>query len=277
MDLPRFRNIVDHLAWLGDAERGLLRLVCWLDAGLYIVGWWEEKTELFEAALRIDGPPSAMRARAHLFRSRPGPLHLIDTTHAERAEAMADMLSEKGRWSCTPGCWSSLAKLVVGTYPRGHRPGGDGGGGVRWPRARPSSAVRPASSSGSRSSSTGNPTQGLEIQRDALRDRCGAIFPNAFHIAHNLSYLGHCHRYLGDDTAALVDWTEAREIRRRVGNRGTAIHVNIGLADLAVDLVATRKPRCGLVCGGAGADQRERCVDVHAVGVDRRHAGARGG
>jgi len=56
-----------------------------------------------------------------------------------------------------------------------------------------------------------------------------------FHVAHNLAYLGHCHRLLGDDDAARADWTEARELCGRVGNRGTAIHISIGLAEIAVD------------------------------------------
>ena len=85
-DLPRHRHALEHLTRTHDAERAL-RLVCLLEAPLYTLGWWAEKVELFDQALAIAGSTSAMRARAHAFRARPGPMHMIDAAHAERGGA----------------------------------------------------------------------------------------------------------------------------------------------------------------------------------------------
>jgi hypothetical protein len=52
---------------------------------------------------------------------------------------------------------------------------------------------------------------------------------------HTLSFLGHCHRFLGDDDAALADWQESLELLTLFRNTGTAVHVELGLAELAVE------------------------------------------
>lgn len=108
-DLPRHRQALDHLTRTGDAERALA-LVSRLELPLYVLGWWAEKVELFDAALDIPGPPSPMRARAHAFRARPGPMHKFDLAHAERAEAMAAALGQErltafARHMRSIGCW----------------------------------------------------------------------------------------------------------------------------------------------------------------------------
>lgn len=230
-DLPRHRQALDHVTRTGDAERALA-LVSRLDLPLYVLGWWIEKTELFDAALAIPGPPSPMRARAHALRSRPGPMHQFDLAHAERAEAMAaalghDSLVAFARHMRSIGCWWNgrtteaiqLASDAADAFAATDRL-------VEWAEARKFLGVALVLH--------GDAQAGLEIQHEALvvvrRD-----LRSPFHVAHNLAYLGHCHRLLGDDTAAAADWTEARELCAQVGNRGTAIHIAIGLGEIAVD------------------------------------------
>ncbi|MFZ6003279.1 MAG: BTAD domain-containing putative transcriptional regulator [Actinomycetota bacterium] len=230
-DLPRHRQALQHLARTGDAERALA-LVSRMEMPLYVLGWWAEKIELFDAALAIEGPPSAMRARAHAFRSRPGPMHQFDLSHAERAEAMAASLGEQrlvayARHLRSIGCWwlgrtreaIELAADAASTFE-------DAGRLLEWSEARKFLGVALVLD--------GDVSTGLEIQQEVL----GVVrreIKSPFNIAHNLSYLGHCHRLLGDDAAALADWSEARELCARVGNRGTAIHINIGLGEIAAD------------------------------------------
>lgn len=230
-DLPRHCGALDHLAQIGDAERALT-LVCRLEAPMYTLGWWAEKTELFDVALAIPGPPSAMRARAHAFRARPGPMHLLDVSHAERAEKLAELIGHPTLvafarsirslhlwWSGRTGEAAELASDAAEVFAAAGRT-------FEWCEARKFLGVALVLH--------GEPSAGLEIQRETLavvqRD-----FPAPFHVAHNLSYMGHCHRLLGDDTAAHADWTEARRLSHRVHNRGTAIHIGVGLADIAVD------------------------------------------
>jgi DNA-binding SARP family transcriptional activator/DNA polymerase III delta prime subunit len=230
-DLPRYRQALDHLADLGDAERAL-SLVSRLEMPLYVLGWWAEKSELLDTALAIAGPPSAMRARAHAFRSRPGPMHQFDLAHAEQAEVIAVALGEPrlvayARHMRSIGSWWSgrtreaveLARDAAATFEEAGRV-------LEWSEARKFLGVALVLD--------GEPEAGLAIQQEVL----GFVrreLKSPFHIAHNLSYLGHCHRLLGDDTAARADWTEARELCARIGNRGTAIHINIGLGEIAAD------------------------------------------
>jgi ATP/maltotriose-dependent transcriptional regulator MalT len=47
--------------------------------------------------------------------------------------------------------------------------------------------------------------------------------------------LGHCQRFLGNDEAAHVCFSEAAEICAVLGNRATAIHVHVGLASIACE------------------------------------------
>jgi len=230
-DLPRHRQALEHLARTGDAERALA-LVSRLELPLYALGWWAEKTELFDTALDIPGPPSPMRARAHAFRSRPGPMHQFDLAHAERAEEMAaalghDRLVAFARHMRSIGCWwygrtdeaIQLASDAADAFAATDRL-------VEWAEARKFLGVALVLH--------GDPEAGLQIQHETLavvrRD-----LRSPFHVAHNLAYLGHCHRLLGDDTAARADWKEARELCAQVGNRGTAIHIAIGLGEIAAD------------------------------------------
>ena len=80
---------------------------------------------------------------------------------------------------------------------------------------------------------SGSVESGLREQQEVLAglEQLGI----AFGIAHSLAFLGHCHRHLGDDAAGEVDLRESLGICNRIGNRGTAIHVHLGLGDLAAD------------------------------------------
>ena len=53
--------------------------------------------------------------------------------------------------------------------------------------------------------------------------------------AHTLAYLGHCHRFLGDDDAALANWQEAAKLLEGIDNSATAVHVQLGLGEVAVE------------------------------------------
>jgi tetratricopeptide (TPR) repeat protein len=188
--------------------------------------------ELFDLALAVPGSATAMRARAHAFRARPGPLHLFDVSHAERAETIATELGRPllvafSRHVRGIGAWwhGDLAQAIELSRDAADRFDA-AGRTLEWGDARKFLGVAMVFD--------GDVIDGLEVQHDALLAlrRVGAA---AFQVAHGVAYLGHCHRMLGDDAAALADWTEARELCRSVGNRGTAVHIELGLADLAVD------------------------------------------
>ncbi len=230
-DLPRHREAIEHLARRRDAESALT-LVCHLDWPLYALGRWEEKVELFDRALAIPGRPSAMRARAHALRARPGPLHLIDLDHVEQADAMAAVLGHDSLrafarfvralrliWEGRSG---EAAELFHGAQQVFEREGH----GFLACDARKFFGVSLVLD--------GDADLGLDVQREALavvrRDH-----PSPFHAAHSLAYLGHCHRFLGDDAAALANWTEGRALVGRLRNQATAVHISIGLGELAVE------------------------------------------
>jgi DNA-binding SARP family transcriptional activator/tetratricopeptide (TPR) repeat protein len=230
-DLPRYREALDHLARSGDADRAL-ELACRLDGPLYTLGWWPEQEEILDTALSIDGDASAMRARAHAYRARPGPMHQIDIAHAklagtiaqdvghQRLAAYSDHIRSIGLW------WLGRTAESVELGQSAVEDLDDSDESFEWREARKHLGVALVLD--------GKPEAGLAIQREVLaivRDRSD----NEFNVAHSLAYLGHCHRYLGDDSAAWANWTEARDTCRRVGNRGTAIHVDIGLAEVAID------------------------------------------
>ena len=229
-DLAEHRLALDRCARVGDSERALT-LVCRLERPLYALGWWPEKMELFDVALAIAGPPTAMRARAHAFRARSGPMHLFDLGHAECAEEMGDVLGEDrivayakhlrsiGLW------WLGEPERAVELAAEASETLATAGRTLEANEARKFLGVALLFA--------GDADQGLRIQQEVLADVRAS--GNAFNIAHNLAYLGHCHRRVGDDTAALADWNEARELCRQLSNRGTAIHVTIGLAEVAVD------------------------------------------
>jgi tetratricopeptide (TPR) repeat protein len=205
--------------------------VCRLERPLYTLGWWSEKVALFDSALGIPGPITKMRARAHAFRSRAGPLHLLDPNHAALAESMASELGEvllaayarslRAIWLWWSGDFERSIELSGSAAARFEAAGRT----LEWSEARKFLGVAMVFA--------GETAGGLEIQQSTLATvrRTGA----PFHVAHHLAYLGHCRRMLGDDAAALADLTEALEICRDVGNRGTAIHLCITLGELAVE------------------------------------------
>ena len=213
-------------------------------------------------------------------------MHQLDLGHAERAEAMARSLGHDrlAAYSChvrSIGLWwwgrtqesVELARSAVDALS-------DTGQSFEWREARKYQGVAMVLD--------GDAEAGLEVQREVLavvRDRSAG----EFNVAHNLAYLGHCHRYLGDDTAAWADWTEARDICRNVGNRGTAIHIDIGLAEVAVDRGDhVRAP--GADGGGTRSSRvsrtrrstnrgpgRSRCEPTASLGRRRTRSGAPGG
>jgi hypothetical protein len=229
-DLAEHRRALEHLVRRGDAE-GALTLACRLEVPLYTLGWWAEKVELLDAALSVPGPPSPMRARAHAFRARPGPMHHFDLKHAERAEQMAQDLDHQrlvafarhlrsiGLW------WSGRADEAVALALTASEALAEADLVTEWCEARKFLGVAMIFD--------GDADRGLEVQHDVLAVVRSRGTP--FGIAHNLAYLGHSHRLLGDDAAALADLSEARELCQRVGNRGTAIHVSVALAEIAAD------------------------------------------
>ena len=230
-DLPRHRQALDHLAHQRDAERALT-LACRLELPFYALGWWAEKAELLDRALAIPGRPSAMRARAHALRARPGPLHLIDSMEAERAEQMASSLGHESlrafarfvralylMWSGHHGEAAELFHDARQVFER------EGGGFF---------ACDATKFLGVTLVLDGDTEAGLELQQEALA-RVRRDHPSPFHTAHALAFLGHSHRLLGDDVAAFADWTQGRALAGRIGNRATAAHIAIGLGELAVE------------------------------------------
>ncbi len=230
-DLPRYRQVLDHLARRRDAERAL-SLACRLELPLYSLGWWREKAEVFERALAIPGPRSALRARAHALHARPGPLHLIDLAEVDRAEEMASSLGHATlrafarfvralhlMWSGSYGEAAEVfhdARLVFEHAGRGFL------------------ACDATKFLGVSLVLDGDVDAGLELQREALA-RLRRDHPSPFHVAHALAFLGHSHRLLGDDAAAFANWTEGRASAGRIGNRTTGAHLAIGLGELAVE------------------------------------------
>jgi hypothetical protein len=229
-DLIQHRQALSHLAAIDDAERALA-LVTRLDVPLYVTGWWGEKVELLDAALAIPGRPSVGRCRALALRARPGPMHKFSIDHAVLAETMAKELGHDGLiafarhlqsiglwWLGRTGDAVAMASAAADELAR---------------LGLEAEALEARKFLGVALVLDGQAEEGLEVQRDTLAAvRRGG---SSFSVAHNLSYLGHCHRYLGDDVAAAADWAESAELYRTLGNRGTAIHVAIGRAEVMVD------------------------------------------
>ena len=270
-DLPRHRQALDHLVHQRDAERALT-LACRLELPFYALGWWGEKAELLDRALAIPGPPSAMRARAHALRARPGPLHLIDSMEAERAEQMASSLGHESlrafarfvralhlMWSGHHGEAAELFHDARQVFER------EGGGFL---------ACDATKFLGVTLVLDGDTEAGLELQQEALA-RVRRDHPSPFHTAHALAFLGHSHRLLGDDVAAFADWTQGRALAGRIGNRATAAHIAIGLGELAVER-GDPEAALGLTSDALGPARSRQRLDLRAVGLDRGDAGPPG-
>jgi tetratricopeptide (TPR) repeat protein len=251
-DLPSIDRALDFLVSTGDVAA--LELACRMDSPLYVLGWWREKGDLLERALAVPGPPSPMRARALAYRARAGPLHLFDAAHAEHAEAMAaevghELLLAYARTIRAIGLWWSgdhdlameLAQHAVSRFDAASR----------VPEASEARKFL-----GLALVFAGDVERGIAVQHEgivALR----RTEQQSFLVAHALALLGHCHRMLGDDRSAAADLLEARELCRQFGNQATAIHVDVGLADLAVD-------------GGDPESALERIADAVALTRDDR-------
>jgi DNA-binding SARP family transcriptional activator len=229
--MPHHRQALNYLTRTADPDRALA-LVCGLELPLYTLGWWTEKVHLFDQALAIPGPATPMRARAHAFRARPGPLHMIDIGHAERAEAMAAELGHEtirafAQYVRSIYLWWSGRPYEAADAARGASIVFEGAGRtIEWCEAQKFLGVALVFQ--------GAAEEGLKIQNEtltAVRRARGT----PFQVAHGLAYLGHCHRFLGDDDAAWADFTEARTVTSSLGNRGTAIHLALGLAEIAAD------------------------------------------
>jgi DNA-binding SARP family transcriptional activator/tetratricopeptide (TPR) repeat protein len=229
--VPLVDAALEHLEVTDDSTRALA-LVCRLERPLYIAGWWTEKLALFDRALAIPGPPTAMRARAHVYRARPGFLHQLDAAHATAAEAIATEIDHAYLlayarhvrsiiewWNGRHAAAIELARDAAGRFDAAGRT-------AEWTEANKFAGVAMVFD--------GDAAGGIEVQHDTLAVARRDV-DSPFLIAHHLAYLAHSHAMLGDDDAALADWTESLELCRRIGNRGTAVHVAIALADLAVD------------------------------------------
>src|SRR5205085_898723 len=96
----------------------------------------------------------------------------------------------------------------------------------------------------------GDAENGLALQREALA-RVRREHPSPFHVAHALAFLGHSHRFLGDDAAAFADWTEGWGLAGPLRNQATAVHLAVGLGELAVE---RDDPEGALVLAAAALD-----------------------
>lgn len=221
---------LNHLVEVGDAERAL-ELSSRLDPTLYSLGWWTEKNELLDRALAIPGPPTSFRARALTMRARAGLLSAFDLEALTTAEQIAtdlreDMLSAyaahlRGVALWWRGDWEGSLYASQSAADRFRVAG-------RWLEE-----LEARKFIGLAQFSSGSVESGLLEQQEVLAgmEQLGV----AFGIAHSLAFLGHCHRYVGDDEAAEVDLRESLEICHRIGNRATAIHVHLGLGEIAAD------------------------------------------
>ena len=230
-DLPRYRQVLDHLARRRDAERAL-SLACRLELPLYSLGWWREQAEVFEPALAIPGPPSAdarQRPRAPCPTGSPPP----DRPGGGGAGGRdGELIGPRDAAGVRP-LRAGPPPHVVGVLRRGRRGvprGSQGvrGGGARVPRLRCHEVPRRLLVL------DGDVDAGLALQRKALA-RLRRDHPSPFHVAHALAFLGHSHRLLGDDAAAFANWTEGRAKAGLIGNRATGAHLAIGLGELAVE------------------------------------------
>ena len=156
-------------------------------------------------------------------------MHRFDLEHAERAEALAvevgdDLLLAFTRSVRAVGLWwSGDTDASLRSSRDAAERFASAGRRLEWSEAWKFHGVALVAS--------GDANRGVAVQREAL-DAARSVVGPAFPTAHGLAYLGHTHRMLGDDDAALACWAEALDICRRIGNRGTAIHIAIGLADL---------------------------------------------
>ena len=219
-----------HLAATDDAERAL-ELAGRLDAALYTLGWWTEKNQLLDQALAIPGPPSARRARALALRGRDGVLSKFDLGRLAEAELMAQGLGEEIIAAYAAhlrgiGLWwrgEHHASLVASRFAVDRFSAAD----------RPIEVLEARKFVGLALLQSGEVDEGLREQHETLAgfEQLGI----AFHVAHSRALLGHSYRHLGDDHAAEVDLRDALDVCRRLGNRATAIHVHLGLGDIAAD------------------------------------------
>lgn len=229
-ELPWHRQAIRHLAEREDDERAL-SIAANLELPLYGLGWWTTNVELQDAALAIPGPPSALRARVHSARGRPGLLHRFDVGHLMAAIDMAERVGD-------------AATAAKATYQLGIRRWWEG----RWDEALRllDQARRDAQACGDSFVvveaerfggvvlvSAGEVEPGLAAQIEVL-ERVERSRHNDLLVPHVRMYLGHCRRHVGDDDA-VVDLEAARAGFERVGNTASLIHVCAGLAELYTD------------------------------------------
>jgi DNA-binding SARP family transcriptional activator/tetratricopeptide (TPR) repeat protein len=230
-ELAWHRRAIGYLAEIGD-DRRALRLVADLELPLYSLGWWDVNTELQDAALAISGEPSALRARVHAARGRPGLLHQLDEAHLDWAIKMAerfDDLRVAGRASYQLAIrrwWQGRCDDALELFDRSRRMGERAGDRFVVVEARRFAGVALVSS--------GELERGFQEQLDVLRlaERTAGMELLAPHVR---MYLGHCRRHVGDDAAAIVDLNRSRDEYESVGNRASLIHIYAGLAELHAD------------------------------------------
>jgi tetratricopeptide (TPR) repeat protein len=230
-ELTWHRQAIEYLTRIGDDLRAL-RLVARLDIPLYGLGWWDVNTELQDSALAIPGEPTALRARVHAARGRPGLLHQFDEWHLSMAVAMAQQFDDQrvaGRASYLLGLqrwWQGDWDDALELFGRARRIGEQVSDDYIVLEARRFAGVNLISA--------GDHDRGFEELLDVLSvvERTPAM---ELLVPHVRMYLGHCRRHVGDDAAALADLAQARDEYEQLGNRASLIHVYAGLAELYAD------------------------------------------
>jgi tetratricopeptide (TPR) repeat protein len=224
------RLALEHYEESGDAD-GALRLTSYLDTTLYSRGWWKEKNELLDIALSIPGKPTVARARALTLRGRHGLLSEFDLPKIQRAREIALALgnANAAAYATSVGAihlwWQGrLSESLSDQFEAMEIFRANG---LEWGEFE---ALKFA---GLAQVQLGQIDSGLRQQRQSLEGhrRQGRTFG----VAHGLGLLGHCQRFLGNEEAAHVCFSEAAEICAGLGNRATAIHVHIGLASITCE------------------------------------------
>jgi hypothetical protein len=242
--LPAFAAAVRWLASNGHAHEAIT-IARRLDAPLYLCGRWREREAIMAHALEGGGPRTSERAWLHALASRKGPLSRADMAHLEHAIDIGTELGDD-------------AVVAYARHLRGIRLWWEGRLGESlddhaWAARRLRELNHPAAFEAAKYEAIALVQAGRSATGvSTLHEVASAYERNgqrALH-GHTLAYLGHCHRFLGDDTSAAAIWLDAAAILDGIGNDATGLHVHCGLAEIALrerDLPsAEHHLRCGL-------------------------------